>query len=80
MRRGQMTIIGVMMVLVTIIFLAVVSPILYNFVSMISGNATANGDSSTAAISSSLPTFLALGVLVGIVIYSVAGRGRGREE
>jgi putative exporter of polyketide antibiotics len=75
-----MTIQGIMWVVVSIIFLAVMSPIIYSFVKMIAGNATANGDTTSSTIANTLPTFLVLGVLVGIVIYAIAGRARGQEE
>ena len=78
--RGQMTIQGVMFVFLTVVFLAVLTPILNSFLGLAAGNATASGDYTTAAIINLIPTMLWVGVLVGIVIYTIAPFSRGREE
>ena len=77
--KGQMTIQGVLYVFLTIVFLAILSPLLFTFVGAYAGNATASGDNTSAAIARLLPTMLLVGVLVGIVIYTIAGQAR-REE
>ena len=74
-----MTINGVLYIFITIVFVAVLSPLLFSFIGMYAGNATANGDTTSAAIANILPTMLMVGVLVGIVIYSIAGRAQKEE-
>jgi hypothetical protein len=78
--KGQMTIQGVLFVFLTVVFLAVLSPILNSFLGMAAGNATAAGDTTTATIINLIPTMLWVGVFVGIVIYTIAPFSRGQEQ
>lgn len=69
--KGQMTIIGLLFILVTIIAFAAISPVLYDTVSTYSAYGT--GD---RAIVDLYPLFIALAILLSIVVYIYAGSTR----
>lgn len=71
-KRGQITIIGLLIVFVTIIAFAAISPVLYDTISTYSAYGT--GD---RAIVDLFPIFLALTILISIVAYIYAG---GRQQ
>ena len=71
MKKGQITIIGLLIVFVTIVAFAAISPVLYDTISTYSAFGT--GD---RAVVNLFPLFLALTILISIVAYIYAGQGR----
>lgn len=69
MKKGQMTLIGLLIVFTTIVAFAAISPVLYDTISTYSAFGT--GD---RAIVNLFPLFLALVILISIVAYIYAGR------
>lgn len=67
-RKGQLTLIGLLIVFVTIVAFAAISPVLYDTISTYSAYGT--GD---RAIVDLFPLFLALTILISIVAYIYAG-------
>ena len=72
--KGQMTIIGLLFVFVTIIAFAAISPVLYDTISTYSAYGT--GD---RAIVDLYPLFISLAVLISIVVYIYASNRQGGQ-
>lgn len=67
--RAQLTIMGIMTMLVAIIIMSSITPIIIEFTSNASSQLSDNGDTMAAMIVSLVPLFMWLGIITSIVFY-----------
>ena len=81
--RAQLSIMGIMTLLVAIIVMSTITPVIIEFTSNASEQLSANGDNMAAMIVSLVPLFMWLGVITSIVFYVrpllVQGGGGGGQ-
>jgi hypothetical protein len=66
MQKGQMTIIGIIMVVMTIIVFAAMSPILHTAIA----NATVGADETTSTVLNLIPFAIVIAILISIFTYA----------
>ena len=79
MRKGQMSIFGIIYGLIALVLFVGMLPAYYSLIVSAKGNATANGDTFTPIILDFVIPAFALGILLIPVLYSLGGRGRTEE-
>jgi len=67
--RAQLTIMGIMTLLVAVIVMSAITPVIIEFTSNASQQLSNNGDTMAAMIVSLVPLFMWLGVITSIVFY-----------
>ena len=73
-RRGQFTIIALLMAFVSIIIVAVLTPTIQTVIEPLLNGSVANVTDTTRSIVSLIPTMLWLGILVSTLIYIMPQR------
>lgn len=74
MKQAQMTMIGLILLVVSIIALSAMTPVINSFTSTAAGNLTAQGHGDAAVIVNLIPLFLWLGLVITIFIYTQVQR------
>jgi ABC-type phosphate transport system permease subunit len=76
MKKGQMTIYGIIYGFIALLGLVVFAPAYYTLIKSINGNASASGDNFTPFITTMIVPMFGLGILLIPVVYTLAGRGQ----
>ena len=72
--KGQMTMQGIINILILVMLLGALSGIFYTFIGNLNGNATAAGDTTTPAISGLIFPSLVIVCLLSIYVYISGNR------
>jgi len=79
MKKGQMSIFGIIYGLIALVLFVGMLPAYYSLIASAKGNATVASDSFTPILLDFIVPAFALGILLIPVLYSLGGRGRTEE-
>lgn len=74
MKQAQMTMIGLILLVVSIIALSAMTPVINTFTGTAAGNLTAGGHADAAVVVNLIPLFLWLGLVITVFIYTQVQR------
>jgi hypothetical protein len=73
-KEGQLTMVGLILLVVSVITLAALMPVLNIFIGTAAGNATEAGHGDAGIIINLIPLFLWLGLIITIFVYTQVQR------